>query len=130
MQINATPVTDALSEEHVYVDNELQDAINKVSLFSISTILMRLSFLANDSSISKVLSTEASLINISSKLGWSWSNHSGIFFLRFSDSFFAQIIRETGNTSSTFAEFLTLIKENLEKRRKKIEFNSTTATRM
>ena len=35
MQINATPVTDALSEEHVYVDNELQDAINKVSLFSI-----------------------------------------------------------------------------------------------
>jgi len=35
MQINLTPVTDALSKEYVYVDNELQDAIKKVSLFSI-----------------------------------------------------------------------------------------------
>ena len=35
MQINLAPVTDALSNEYVYVDNELQDAINKVSLFSI-----------------------------------------------------------------------------------------------
>jgi len=35
MQINTTPVTDALSKEYVYVDNELQDAVNKISLFSI-----------------------------------------------------------------------------------------------
>ena len=35
MQSNLTPVTDALSKEYVYVDNELQDAIKKVSLFSI-----------------------------------------------------------------------------------------------
>ena len=35
MQMNLTPVTDALSKEYVYVDNELQDAIKKVSLFSI-----------------------------------------------------------------------------------------------
>ena len=35
MQRNLTPVTDALSKEYVYVDNELQDAIKKVSLFSI-----------------------------------------------------------------------------------------------
>ena len=35
MQINLTPVTDALSNEYVYVDNELQDAIKKISLFPI-----------------------------------------------------------------------------------------------
>ena len=35
MQINLTPVTDALSSEYVYVDNELQEAINKISLFQI-----------------------------------------------------------------------------------------------
>ena len=35
MQINLAPVTDALSKEYVYVDNELQDAIKDISLFSI-----------------------------------------------------------------------------------------------
>ena len=35
MQINLTPVTDALSKEYVYVDNELQDALRKVSFFPI-----------------------------------------------------------------------------------------------
>jgi len=35
MQVNLTPVTDALSKEYVYVDNELQDAIKSISLFPI-----------------------------------------------------------------------------------------------
>ncbi len=34
MQMNLTPVTDALSKEYVYVDNELQDAIKKIWFFS------------------------------------------------------------------------------------------------
>jgi len=33
MSINFTPITDALSEEYVYVDNEMQDAIREVGLF-------------------------------------------------------------------------------------------------
>ena len=35
MKSSLTPVIDALSKEFVYVDNELQDAINQVHLFSI-----------------------------------------------------------------------------------------------
>jgi len=35
MQVNLTPVTDALSNKYVYVDNELQDGINSISLFQI-----------------------------------------------------------------------------------------------
>ena len=39
MKFNITPISDTLSKEFVYVDNELQEAIKQVKLFSIlSTI--------------------------------------------------------------------------------------------
>ena len=35
MKTNLTPISDALSKDYMYVDNELQDAIKQVKLFSI-----------------------------------------------------------------------------------------------